>query len=53
LTLIRPIVEYGSEVWWPSTSRQIELLDKLQTDIVKCAMRCDHENPSSLAVLAE
>jgi len=53
LSLIRPIFEYGSEVWWPSTARQTDLLNKAQTDIVKCAMRCEHENPSTIGVLAE
>ena len=53
LTLIRPIFEHGSEVWWPSTGRQIEMMNKVQTDIVKCAMHCEHENPATLCVLAE
>lgn len=53
LSLIRPILEYGSEVWWPSTARHSDLLNKVQTDIIKSAMRCGHENPCSIAVLAE
>ncbi len=53
LSLIRPIFEHGSEVWWPSTCRQVELLNKVQTDVIKCAMRCENENPSSMCVLAE
>jgi hypothetical protein len=53
LSLIRPIFEHGSEVWWPSTSRQIEMMNKVQTDIIKCAMHCEHENPATLCVLAE
>ncbi|KAF6255902.1 hypothetical protein COO60DRAFT_1532239 [Scenedesmus sp. NREL 46B-D3] len=53
LTCVRPIVEYGSEVWFPSTARQLQLIDKVQTDIIKCAMRCGKERPCSSALLAE
>ncbi|KAF6264726.1 hypothetical protein COO60DRAFT_1482140 [Scenedesmus sp. NREL 46B-D3] len=53
LTCVRPIVEYGSEVWFPSTARQLQLSDKVQTDIIKCAMRCGKERPCSSALLAE
>jgi hypothetical protein len=35
LTCIRPIVEYGREVWFPSTARQVQQIDKVQTDIIK------------------
>jgi len=31
----------------------VERIDKVQTDIIKCAMRCDHEKPATLALLAE
>jgi hypothetical protein len=53
LTCIRPIVEYGSEVWFPSTARQVQQVDKVQTDIIKCAMRCGKERPNTSIVLAE
>jgi hypothetical protein len=53
LTCIRPVVEYGSEVWFPSTERQIQQIDKVQTDIIKCAMRCGKERPCSSVLLAE
>ena len=53
LTCIRPVVEYGSEVWFPSTARQLQQIDQVQTDIIKCAMRCGKERPCSSAVLAE
>jgi hypothetical protein len=53
LTCIRPIVEYGSEVWFPSTARQLQQIDKVQTDIIKCAMHCGKEHPCSSIVLAE
>lgn len=53
LTCIRPIVEYGSEVWFPSTARQLQQIDKVQTDIIKCAMRCGKEHPCTSIVLAE
>jgi hypothetical protein len=38
LTCMRPIVEYGSEVWFPSTARQVQQIDKAQTDIIKCVV---------------
>jgi hypothetical protein len=53
LTCIRPTVEYGSEVWFPSTARQLQQIYKVQTDIIKCAMRCGKEHPCSSIVLAE
>jgi hypothetical protein len=53
LTCIRPIVEYGSEVWFSSTARQVQQIDKVQTDIIKCAMRCGKERPCTSVVLAE
>jgi hypothetical protein len=53
LTCIRPIVEYGSEVWFLSTARRVQQIDKVQTDIIKCAMRCGKERPCTLIVLAE
>jgi hypothetical protein len=53
LTCIRPIVEYGSEVWFPSTARQLQQIDKVHTDIIKCAMRCGKERPCSSILLAE
>jgi hypothetical protein len=53
LTCVRPIVEYGSEVWFPSTARQLQQIDKVQTDIIKCSMRCGKERPCISLVLAE
>jgi hypothetical protein len=53
LTCTRPIVEYGSEVWFPSTARQLQQIDKVPTDIIKCAMRCGKERPCSPILLAE
>jgi hypothetical protein len=53
LTCIRPIVEYGSEAWFPSTAKQVQQIDKVQTDIIKCAMRCGKERPCTSIVLAE
>lgn len=53
LTCVRPILEYGAEVWAPSTANQWSKLDRVQTDIIKCAMRVTKENPCSRAVLAE
>jgi hypothetical protein len=53
LTCIRPIVEYGSEVWFPSTARQVQQIDKVQTDIIQCVMRCGKERPCTSIVLAE
>jgi hypothetical protein len=52
LTCIGPIVEYGSEVWFPSTARRVQQIDKVQTDIIKCAMRCGKERPFTSIVLA-
>jgi hypothetical protein len=43
LSCVRPLVEYGAEVWYPPTSRGSQLLakiDQLQLDIIRCAMRC-------------
>jgi hypothetical protein len=53
LTCVRPVVEYGSEVWFPSTARQLQQNDMVQTDIIECAMRCGKEHPCSSALLAE
>jgi hypothetical protein len=53
LSCVRPIIEYGAEVWFPSNVSQWNTIDKVQTDIIKCAMRCGKEKPCSLAVLAE
>ena len=53
LTCVRPILEYGAEVWAPTTVNQWGKLDRVQTDIIKCAMRITKENPCSRAVLAE
>ena len=52
LSCIRPIIEYGAEVWYPSAS-QMQQIDKVQTDIIKCAMRCANEHPCSYSLLAE
>jgi hypothetical protein len=53
LTCIRPVVEYGSEDWFPSTAGQLQQIDKVQTDIIKCAMRCGKERFCSTMLLAE
>jgi hypothetical protein len=56
LSCIRPIVEYGAEVWYPPTSRGAQLLkniDQLQHDIIRCAMRCGKEKPCVEGLLAE
>lgn len=59
LSCIRPIVEYGAEVWFPNSAssstnnRWWDCIDRLQTDIIKCAMRCANEHPCTSAVLAE
>jgi hypothetical protein len=53
LTCVRPIVEYGAEVWAPSTKQKWAAIDRVQTDIIKCAMRVGHERPCTHAVLAE
>jgi hypothetical protein len=50
---MRPIVEYGAEVWAPSTKQKWAAIDRGQTDIIKCAMRVGHEMPCTHAVLAE
>jgi hypothetical protein len=46
MACIRPVAEYGSEVWFPSTARQLQQIDIVQTDIIKCAMRCGKERPA-------
>jgi hypothetical protein len=46
-------MRYGSEVWFPSTARQLQQIDKVQTDIIKCTMRCGKERPCSSILLAE
>jgi hypothetical protein len=53
LTCVRPIVEYGDEVWAPSTKQKWAAIGCVQTDIIKCAMRVGHERPYTHAVLAE
>ena len=53
LTCVRPIIEFGAEVWAPTTANQWNKIDRVQTDIIKCAMRIAKENPCSRAVLAE
>jgi exonuclease III len=52
LTCVRPIIEFGAEVWWPS-KQQLAKIDRVQTGIIKCAMRVTKEKPCSHAVLAE
>jgi hypothetical protein len=34
LTCVRPIVEYGAEVWAPSTKQKWAAIDRVQTDII-------------------
>jgi hypothetical protein len=53
LTCVRPIIEYGAEVWAPTTMQKWAAIDRVQTDIIKCAMRIAHEKPCTHAVLAE
>ena len=53
LTCVRPIIEYGAEVWAPTTVQKWAAIDRVQTDIIKCAMRVAHEKPCTHAVLAE
>jgi hypothetical protein len=56
LSCVRPIVEYGAEVWYPPLSGGQVLLgkiDKLQVDIIRSAMRCGKENPVVPGLLAE
>jgi hypothetical protein len=50
---MRPIVEYGAEVWALSTKQKWAAIDCVQTDIIKCAMRVGRERPCTHAVLAE
>jgi hypothetical protein len=52
LSCVRPLIEYGCEVWIPTPAQQRKL-DKIQTDIIKLCMRLKSENPSSEALLAE
>ena len=37
LTLIRPVVEHGAQVWNPHTKRDKDIINKIQTDIIKTA----------------
>jgi hypothetical protein len=59
LSCVRPIIEFGAEVWFPncasqsSNKRWWERIDRLQSDIIKHAMRCAKEHPCTSAVLAE
>jgi hypothetical protein len=53
LTCVRPIIEYGAEVWAPTTAQKWAAIDRVQTDIIKCAMRVAREKPCTHAVLAE
>jgi hypothetical protein len=53
LTCVRPIIEYGAEVWAPTTVQKWAAIDRVQTDIIKCAMHVAHEKPCTHAVLAE
>jgi len=53
LTCVRPIVEYGAEVWAPATVQKWTAIDRLQSDIIKIAMRNAHEKPCTHALLAE
>jgi hypothetical protein len=53
LTCVRPIFEYAAEVWAPTTKQKWAAIDRVQTDIIKCAMRVGHERPCTHAVLAE
>ena len=53
LTCVRPIIEYGAEVWWPCNEQQLAKIDRVQTGIIKTAMRITKEKPCSHAVLAE
>ena len=53
LTCVRPIVEYGAEIWAPGTKQKWAAIDRVQSDIIKCAMRVGHEKPCTHAVLAE
>jgi hypothetical protein len=56
LSCVRPIVEYGAEVWYPPLSGGRLLLgkiDKLQVDVIRSAMRCGKANPVKEGLLAE
>ena len=52
LSCVRPLIEYGCEVWIPTPIQQRKL-DKIQTDIIKLCMHLKSDNPSSDALLAE
>ena len=52
LSCVRPIIEYGSEVWIPTCQQQSKL-DSMQTDILKTCMHILKDNPCNKAVLAE
>lgn len=56
LACVRPVIEYGAEVWFPQGSgaqQKWDLLDRIQVDIIKCSMRCGKEHPCSTTLLAE
>lgn len=52
LSLVRPVFEFGAEVWVPDAA-QCKAIDKVQTSIIKSAMHMSKENPSSDGLLAE
>jgi hypothetical protein len=52
LSCVRPIIEYGSEVWLPSKQQQ-DKIDSVQTEIIKVCMHMSSYKPCSEGLLAE
>ena len=53
LSCIRPVIEFGAEVWYAPSKSYDDKIDKVQLDIIKCSMRCSKEHPCSEGLLAE
>ena len=52
LSCVRPIVEFGAEVWVPTITQQRKL-DAIQTNIIKLCMHIHTDKPHNKALLAE
>jgi hypothetical protein len=52
LSCVRPVIEYGSEVWLPTASQQ-QKIDAWQMHIIKLSMHSLSYNPCNEALLAE
>ena len=50
-SLVRPQLEYASQVWFPYTKEKIKALERVQRRATKFILKCDLTYPERLAKL--